>query len=101
MRDYIFIQVPKTASTTMKNILGYNKSVPGKRILRHRMVKDWIDDIGEEEFSKVFSFAFVRNPWDKMVSWYSLKNWRTKSGRKTKITNTKGSKRMEKIERGE
>jgi hypothetical protein len=67
MRDHIFIHVSKTGGTSIRVALKklgslYNVRVP------HQMVKEWIDDIGEEEYSKKFTFAFVRNPWDRMAS---------------------------------
>src|SRR5215218_4648814 len=32
----------------------------------------------ESEYSRLFKFAFVRNPWDRLVSWYMMIQQREK-----------------------
>jgi len=84
----IMIHVPKTAGTTMMKALGRNKyrnerplpkySLPN--VIRklqginlpgvHAKARDYKKVIGEQTYEDTFSFAFVRNPYDFMVSCY-------------------------------
>ena len=71
-----FIRVPKTASSSMTSSLNFNSSVGGgirmhsKKIRQHSTAIDIRDVIGKEMFESLFKFAFVRNPWDRAVSFY-------------------------------
>jgi hypothetical protein len=80
----LFIHVPRTGGTTVEKILGIYREWPtlDLNILRGRLA------IGKEEYqlqhlsiqeafqflpssaANCFAFAFVRNPWDRMVSEY-------------------------------
>lgn len=65
---FVFIHIPKTAGTSIESLFINNahiKDVPGK----HNMVSD----IGSEFLKKYFTFTFVRNPWDRMVSYYNFR----------------------------
>lgn len=62
----IFIEVPKTASTSVRKVLG-QPGTPHLDILQIR------DEVPPEIFESYFKFGFVRNPWDRVVSLYQRK----------------------------
>jgi hypothetical protein len=60
----IFIHVPKAAGTSIaRAIYGMN--------VGHRKAIDYCN-VSAKEFNTHFSFAFVRNPWDRAVSAYNF-----------------------------
>ena len=89
----IFVEVPKTGSTSVRAILGkawkphlnlwqikdhmenYWTRVGGRtnrirKILYLTKSKERRKHIGQEQFETYFKFGFVRNPWDRVVSLY-------------------------------
>ena len=79
---FIFIHIPKTAGTSVEKVLF---KPPKKRTtkdlwmfpnkyqtgaLQHLMASHIIQEVGWDVFFKYFTFSFVRNPYDKMVSQY-------------------------------
>jgi hypothetical protein len=87
-RQFVFVHIFKTAGTSIKRAVrryampswheGANfvlkrigVSQFGPRGHRdHVKVTDLIDEIGRSQFDRLFSFAFVRNPWDWELSHY-------------------------------
>jgi hypothetical protein len=60
----IFIHIPKAAGTSIaRAIYGMN--------VGHRKVLDY-HAVSRKEFEQYFSFSFVRNPWDRVVSAYNF-----------------------------
>jgi len=59
---FIFIHINKTGGTSVEKAL--------KLAFEHRTALEKIREIGQEEWVRRFSFAIVRNPWDKVVSHY-------------------------------
>lgn len=81
MINAVFIHIPKTAGTTVRTVLGCSeyrrlKNIPdnvpqhvsfGHLDYAHLVKKGYVDP----EFAKsAFTFAFVRNPYDRTVSLY-------------------------------
>lgn len=60
----IFIHIPKTAGTSILSILM------GNDIKRSHKTAECFKNVSPEKFEIYFKFAFVRNPWDKIVSVY-------------------------------
>lgn len=71
-KKFIFIHVQKNAGISFENILL--GEFPGTKTWhgRHGRVVDGLRDMDVAEWEEYFSFAFVRNPWDRMVSWYAM-----------------------------
>ena len=65
-RDFVFIHIPKTAGTSMTKIFG-------EAFQKHNTAKEVIDIIGKEKWNEVYKFSVVRNPWDKVHSWYKFR----------------------------
>lgn len=74
MPDWAFVHVSKAGGTSIRNALGgYGAArVPGDN--HHAAAFILRDRVGAEEWARLFSFAFVRNPWDRMVSMFCYKH---------------------------
>jgi hypothetical protein len=60
----IFVHVPKTGGWSISQSL-FNSGTGG-----HRSAMEYKQIFGEATFNSYFKFAFVRNPWDRVVSSY-------------------------------
>lgn len=85
-----FVDIPRTSSTSIRSEIGKHfGSVHGKVNVEddnyrtdqifpdHQTARQMIDVLGEHVWSSLFTFTFVRNPWDRMLSLYY---WRMKAG---------------------
>ncbi|MDJ0511175.1 MAG: sulfotransferase family 2 domain-containing protein [Crocosphaera sp.] len=76
----IFIHVGKTGGTSIKKVLceylniDFNETEthPEWEWWKHIWAKDLKEYIGEEVWNNYFTFAFVRNPLDMILSLYSM-----------------------------
>jgi chondroitin 4-sulfotransferase 11 len=66
----VFVHIQKTGGDTISKLLS--NSVPDIYRLntKHGFAADAAKDL--EHWGEYFKFAFVRNPWDRLVSWYSM-----------------------------
>ena len=84
-KKFLFIHIPKTAGTSIKTELekyGERNHYEEKKLLGlykkkhafypHTTASELIDTIGEKPLKNIFKFAFVRNPWDRMLSLYTF-----------------------------
>lgn len=58
----VFVHTPRCAGTSMR------KAVPDALTHSHFSAGDYRLLLGRERFARCFTFGFVRNPWDRLVS---------------------------------
>jgi chondroitin 4-sulfotransferase 11 len=66
----VFVHIQKTGGVTVDRLL--NERIPDLRglVARHGFASQGMDQL--DEWDEYFKFAFVRNPWDRLVSWYTM-----------------------------
>lgn len=72
-RRLVFVHVQKTGGNTVRNLL--NQTLPDVRNAHGDLPKHaWLSGIlkAEPALADYFIFGFVRNPWARMVSWWSM-----------------------------
>ena len=86
---FLFVHIPKTAGNSIQNILrDYSEDkivclgphqdgierfeVRSGRfnIHKHTNLREYRAQLGEEVFQGLFKFASIRNPWDRVISYY-------------------------------
>src|SRR5206468_7453488 len=105
-KQFLFVHIPKTAGNSIQSILrDYSEDEivalrseqdgiqrfglrnPNYKIKKHSTLAEYRGALGEERFRSLYKFACVRNPWDRMVSYYftptqSVGKWDRKEFRK-------------------
>ena len=90
-KNFVFVHVQKTAGSSIRRALTpYALNAPRTRahklLTRSRLIRDWRryafrhhaplrnaeKILPPERFAGMFKFGFVRNPWDRLVSYYSF-----------------------------
>lgn len=61
----LFIHIPKVAGNSIMQALG-------TRWENHQDLARYRDELGVETLETLFKFAFVRNPWDRILSEYNF-----------------------------
>jgi len=67
----IFIHVQRTGGTALSNILRQKLGGNFDILSQHHNAKT-LDTIFLENYSDYYTFGFTRNPWSRILSWYSL-----------------------------
>jgi len=60
---YIFIHINRTGGSSIEAVLKLS-------LKQHESALEKRDYLGQKRWNNIFKFAFVRNPWDKVVSHY-------------------------------
>jgi chondroitin 4-sulfotransferase 11 len=82
-RNFIFIHVQKTGGSSIEralegvasDMIRYFDDLPACRDPlknRHLFAIDLKRYLGDEIWNSYYKFAFVRNPWSRLVSWYNM-----------------------------
>jgi hypothetical protein len=69
-RELIFVHIQKTGGSSILKALGREMHSRHK----HRFASEFRDMYGQDQWDRAYKFAFVRNPWDRLVSWWSMVN---------------------------
>lgn len=109
----VFIHIPKTAGTSIEYALSMHGNVrdvgirphAGAQVKtelyanqqQHYMASQIRKHVGEATYSRYFSFAFVRNPWDRVVSEAAWDNGRSLR-EKTPLTKEKFEKYVARLQ---
>jgi hypothetical protein len=64
----IFVHIQKTGGNSVAAALGLHPDCPEK----HHFAPSLRTRYGEAAWGAYFKFSFVRNPWDRLVSWWSM-----------------------------
>jgi chondroitin 4-sulfotransferase 11 len=68
---FLFIQIPKTATSSIHSVLAQHMEYDYSKISRHAKYSEAAEFYPESK--NYFKFSFVRNPWDRLLSFYLFK----------------------------
>jgi chondroitin 4-sulfotransferase 11 len=69
-RKLVFIHIQKTGGSTVSTLLKEHIPDIYEVGVRHQFASKGMHEV--KNWDEYFKFAFVRNPWSRLVSWYSM-----------------------------
>jgi hypothetical protein len=69
----IFVHIPKNAGTSIKAFFGAIDDGVAEGFHKHKTIKE-IKNENPEAYNSYKKFAIVRNPYERMISWYAYFN---------------------------
>ena len=88
-KRFLFVHIPKTAGNSIQSALRdysedelvplraeqdgierFGLRSPNYKVRKHSTLAEYSDALGHEQFGQLYKFTCVRNPWDRMVSYY-------------------------------
>jgi hypothetical protein len=72
--NFLFIATPKTATSSIEDALeSYHDPLRAPELGKHALAMEAVDVLGEQALASLYKFAFVRNPYSWMYSWYRFR----------------------------
>lgn len=70
-RKFLFCHVSRTGGTSFSEEIRNSVKDAQRLRFQHLSMREAKSILGDE-FDELYKFAFVRNPWERLVSWYGL-----------------------------